>query len=338
LWTLSQNRAARSSSGRAGERVLLVPRHGLPARRTEGATLLLLAAALAVAAAAGVAWAAGFAAAAHELRHLSPAWLALALAAEAIAYLGYSLAYREIVRAENGAVLRRGQAAALVSVGFAPFVPAGGFHVDLHALRRSGLDHTEARTRVFGLGALEYVALAPAACACAILLIVQHARVGAGVTYPWAIAVPAGFAAGAATVALRRRLHGLLREIAEALEVVRCLLGRPRRGLPALAGTALYWAGDATALWACLRVFDTRGLSLPALLLGYATGYALTRRTLPLGGAGVVEALLPFALVWVSPLDLAPALLGVLAYRLVNLWLPLLPAAVAFAHVRRLPG
>jgi uncharacterized membrane protein YbhN (UPF0104 family) len=315
-----------------------VPQHGLPARRTEGATLLLLAAALAVGAATGVAWAAGFGAVARELRHLAPGWLALALAAEALAYAGYSRAYREIVRVENGPSLRHRQAAALVSVGFAPFVPAGGFHVDLHALRRSGLDHTEARTRVFGLGALEYVALAPAACACAILLIVEHAHVGAGVTYPWAIAVPAGFAAADAAGAVRARLHGLLREAAEALQVVRCLLGRPRRGLPALAGTALYWAGDATALWACLRVFDTRGLSLPALLVGYATGYALTRRTLPLGGAGVVEALLPFALVWVSPLELAPALLGVLAYRLVNLWLPLLPAALALPHVSRLPG
>jgi uncharacterized membrane protein YbhN (UPF0104 family) len=243
------------------------------------------------------------------------------------------------VRAERGTALRHGQAAALVAVGFAPFVPAGGFHVDLHALRRSGLNHTEARTRVFGLGALEYVALAPAACACAIVLIVEHAEIDPGFTYPWAIAVPAGFAAAAVAVGLRGRFHGVQREAVEALDVVRCLLvGRPRQGIPALAGTALYWAGDVTALWACLRVFDTRSVTLPALLLGYATGYALTRRTLPLGGAGVVEALLPFALVWVSPLDLASALLGVLAYRLVNLWLPLLPAAVAFPHVRRLPG
>jgi uncharacterized membrane protein YbhN (UPF0104 family) len=313
-------------------------RHGLPEHRTEGAALLLFAAALALAAALGVGWAAGFDNVARELRHLSPWWLAVALAGEAVAYLGYALAYREIVRVESGAQLQPRRAAALVAVGFAPFAPAGGFHVDLHALRRSGLDHTEARTRVFGLGALEYVVLAPAACACALVLIFENVEVGEGFTYPWAIAVPAGFVAAAGALAFRRRVHGVVREALEALNVVRCLLGRSREGLPAVAGAALYWAGDVTALWACLRIFDVQGLTLPGLLLGYATGYALTRRTLPLGGAGVVEALLPFALTWVGPLDLAPALLGVLAYRIVNLWLPLLPAAVAFPHVRRLPG
>ena len=54
-----------------------------------------------------------------------------------------------------------------------------------------------------------------------------------------------------------------------------------------------------------------------ALIIGYAAGYALTRRTLPLAGAGVVEALLPFALVWVGA-DLAPAVLAVFVYRFFN--------------------
>jgi uncharacterized membrane protein YbhN (UPF0104 family) len=53
----------------------------------------------------------------------------------------------------------------------------------------------------------------------------------------------------------------------------------------------------------------------------------LTRRALPLGGAGVVEALLPFALGWLK-IALAPALLAVFAYRVINLWLPLVPALV----------
>ena len=63
------------------------------------------------------------------------------------------------------------------------------------------------------------------------------------------------------------------------------------------------------------------------LLIGYATGYALTRRTLPLAGAGAVEALLPFALSWMG-IALPAAVLAVFAYRVFNLWLPMVPAAV----------
>jgi uncharacterized membrane protein YbhN (UPF0104 family) len=268
----------------------------------------------------------------------TPAWIALAVAAEAVAYLGYAVAYREVARVEGGPVLPRAGAAALVAAGFGPFATGGGFHVDLQALRGTGIAEDDARARVLGLGALEYLVLAPAACTAALLLIAGDAPVGGGFTYPWAIAVPAGFVAAAAALALRRRAHGRLRQALDALYVLRCLLARPlRHGLPAVAGTALYWLGDVVALWACLRTFGGHDPAATCLLLGYATGYALTRRTLPLGGAGVVEALLPFALTWTTDVGLAQAALGVLAYRLVNLWLPLAPAALAIPRVRRLP-
>ena len=73
---------------------------------------------------------------------------------------------------------------------------------------------------------------------------------------------------------------------------------------------------------------------MAAVVVGYATGYALTRRTLPLAGAGAVEALLPFALLWVN-VPLAQAVLAVLFYRVVNLWIPLIPALAGRRAVRR---
>jgi uncharacterized membrane protein YbhN (UPF0104 family) len=73
---------------------------------------------------------------------------------------------------------------------------------------------------------------------------------------------------------------------------------------------------------------------IAALIIGYATGYALTRRTLPLGGAGSVEVLVSFALAWAG-IPLAKAVLAVCAYRLFNLWLPLLPAAFGLRHLKR---
>jgi hypothetical protein len=49
-------------------------------------------------------------------------WLAVALAAEVIAYVGYTIGYREIVRAERGADLEVPKAVALVATGFGVFL------------------------------------------------------------------------------------------------------------------------------------------------------------------------------------------------------------------------
>ena len=78
---------------------------------------------------------------------------------------------------------------------------------------------------------------------------------------------------------------------------IRCIarLASPRHGRSAARRrTGL---GDILTLWAALRVFDVH-ISAPALVLGYGTGWALTRRSLPLGGPGLVEILLAFVLTW----------------------------------------
>ena len=59
-------------------------------------------------------------------------------------------------------------------------------------------------------------------------------------------------------------------------------------------------------------------------MIAYATGYAASRRSLPLGGAGVTEALLTLAWIWVH-VHATDALASVVAYRLVNFLVPMLP-------------
>ena len=103
----------------------------------------------------------------------------------------------------------------------------------------------------------------------------------------------------------------------------------------AFVGTLAYWAGDIFCLWATLHAFSAQPPPVAQLVVGYATGYALTRRALPLGGAGVVEALLPFALGWLG-IALLPALLAVFTYRLINLWLPMVPALAGLPALRTL--
>jgi uncharacterized membrane protein YbhN (UPF0104 family) len=60
----------------------------------------------------------------------------------------------------------------------------------------------------------------------------------------------------------------------------------------------------------------------------------LTRRTLPFAGAGIVEVLMPLTLV-AAGAPFAGAVLGVIVYRIFNLWLPLIPAVAALPLVRR---
>jgi uncharacterized membrane protein YbhN (UPF0104 family) len=68
------------------------------------------------------------------------------------------------------------------------------------------------------------------------------------------------------------------------------------------------------------------------VILAYATGYAATRRSLPLGGAGVTEVLMTYALYWVRQ-PLAPALAAVVAYRAFNFLLAAAPALIARRHL-----
>lgn len=300
-----------------------------------------LAAVAALGALFGVSWAAGWDAVLDRLRKPQPVWFAAALGAEICAYLGYVLAYREIARVEKGTNLELAHTVAVVAAGFGVFVAAGGYFVDTEALEDAGLPPEEARSRVLGLGALEYLVLAPATAGAAAFLLAEHApRPDSAFTWPWAIAVPAGLVAAVAALVYRRRLHrdeGWRRHLHHPLEALRMVVSlgaAPRRHGLAFLGMAGYWLGDMACLWACLQAFAVH-LPVPALIVTYATGYALTRRTLPLGGAGIVEALLPFALLWGGS-PLAAAVLAVFAYRVFNLWLPLLPALASLPVLKRI--
>jgi uncharacterized membrane protein YbhN (UPF0104 family) len=102
------------------------------------------------------------------------------------------------------------------------------------------------------------------------------------------------------------------------------VLGSLTRGFvrcwQAWLGTGLYWAFDIAALYACARFIGVR-LNLGEVVVAYATGYAVTRRSLPLGGAGITEALMTFALHWVGQ-PVLPALAAVVVYRIFNFVVP----------------
>lgn len=319
---------------------LLRPAPHLDRAPAQHALLVGVGATLAVGAIVGIAWAAGFGRVLEELRQFDPIWLPVAFGMELAAYFGYVVAYREVARVEGGPRLGLVRAGAIVAAGFGAFVIRGGFVVDRQALETAGLEARQARIRVLSLGVLEYAVLAPAAALAAMILLARGAtHPSLGFTLPWLIAVPLGFMAAFAALAFRHRVRdeggwrAVLRQALEAVHMLRRLAAQGAEHGGAFVGTTLYWVGDVGSLWASLRAFHDSP-DIAALVIGYATGYALTRRTLPLAGAGSVEALVTFALAWAG-IPLAKAVLAVCAYRLFNLWLPLLPAAIGLRHLKR---
>jgi hypothetical protein len=295
---------------------------------------------LALAAGLAVAWHADFDAVAAHIRHARWYWLPFAFAGAATTQIGYTLAYREIAHVDEGLRIGTLRAGALVMTGFGPFHPRGGFAVDVEGLEHIGVPREEARVRVLSLGSLEYVVLATGASVCAWLLIVRDAHAEAAVTLSWGVGVPAGTALALLALRFRRALcRGPLRHplspAFDAIEMVGRVIASPRRhGAAALAGMSLYFAGEVFVLWTCVACFSGGLPSVEAVVVGYGTGYALTRRTLPLAGAGAVEALMPFALAWVG-FGLAPAVLATAAYRVFNFWLPVGPALAGLIALRR---
>jgi uncharacterized membrane protein YbhN (UPF0104 family) len=268
----------------------------------------------------------------HTFVQVEPIWLLAALGVELIAYFGYALAYRATILATGEKSFSLLLAIRLVVAGFGPFVPLGGFSFDRRALRAVHSSRRSARRQVLALGVIEYVLLAPAACICALILLLESDRASLALTLPWVFAVPPGFALAWWATQPRvlryfQRSDGRARrsigELLAGVEVLRTVVLRPLERPWALVGMAIYWAAEIACLAFALRCFGVV-LSAPALVVAYATGYAASRRSLPLGGAGITEALLTLALIWVH-VHAAHALLSVVAYRLVNFLAPALP-------------
>jgi len=304
---------------------------------------------LALGAVAGLADIAGQERLDRAARHLHPVWLLLCLGGELVAYAGYVLAVRDTAKVDNGPSLTFGRSVQTVVAGFGVFAAtrtSGGFAVDYWALRSAGEDRDGAVARVLALGALEYAVLAPAALCSAIALLISGEDVPLTLTLPWLLVIPGAFAAVWVSSPKRApryanaRGGGRIRQAfahgVAGLSILRSMFVAPPReyGLGVL-GTAAYWAGDIACLWGALQFFGNPRLSVPALIIGYASGYVLTRRSLPAGGAGVVEIALTFALTWVG-FPFVRALLGVVVYRLFNLWLPILPALAVLPQVEEL--
>ncbi|MFI0352065.1 flippase-like domain-containing protein [Actinomadura sp. 9N407] len=111
------------------------------------------------------------------------------------------------------------------------------------------------------------------------------------------------------------------------------VLQSPRKILTGLGGTLLLTVGFVVCLDASIRAF---GGSLPwtTVVVVFLTANAVGSAAPTPGGLGAVETALTVALT-ISGLTAEAATSSVLLYRLLTLWLPVLPGWAAFAYLQR---
>jgi len=275
------------------------------------------------------------------------AWLAVCLVGELAAYGGYVLTVRDMSRVDEGSDIELAASVKTVVAGFGVFAATRSSGVSRSTTGRSGrLGRPDARRcgGCWAFGFLEYAVLSVGALAASALLFFRlDGHASEGVTRPSLLVVPVLVVALWLTSPKRAKrlsrprrgwLRGPFADSVGGATTVRHLLLSPREHGLGVLGNVLYWAGDILCLWAALRLVNAH-LSVSALVLGYSAGYVLTRRAFPAGGAGVVEIALTFALVGMG-LRFAPALLGVVVYRLFNFWLPIVPALALMPAIREL--
>jgi uncharacterized membrane protein YbhN (UPF0104 family) len=283
------------------------------------------------------------------VRQANKAWFPLCLGGLVLAYAGYILGYRDVARVDGGPELDYWTITRVVAAGFGANVvgsSAGTIAVDFWALHRAGAGVYEAARRVLGLNTLEWAVLGGfAAVAGGLSLAGVGPRGPIWMALVWLVVVPSLIAAalwfsspGRADLILRRLPDKLRKGLADgigAVVVVRKIAGHPHSYPAGVVGFPLYWAGHLLTLYGAARAFTGEHVSLVALVLAFATGYAATSLPLPAGGSGAIEAAMAFSL-HAFGIALAPSFLAVLVYRLFTFWIPIVPALLLLPAERHL--
>jgi uncharacterized membrane protein YbhN (UPF0104 family) len=278
----------------------------------------------------------------HAIRRAfdaDPRWVIAGGAFELMSFAGYvALFWMVGSRATGRLGLRESTQVTLGGAAATRLLPTagvGGAALTLWALRRTGLATRDATRTLLGFLIVLYsVFLISIATAGA--LIALHLVAGGG---PLALsAVPAigatlGIVGSLALGARRPRTPRRAARLHAAADVfggaVRDAIGHVRSADPRLAGAVAWWMFDGAVLWAMLHAFGAPP-AFAVLVLAYFVGQV--GNTIPIPGAvsgGMVGILVAFNV----PADLA--LVSVLAYRAIAIWLPAPIGLVALGSLRK---
>jgi uncharacterized membrane protein YbhN (UPF0104 family) len=283
-----------------------------------------------------------FADALERAAHADARWVAAGAVFELLSFAGYvallwlvagSATPRMGVRESAEVTLGGAAATRLVPTG-----GVGGAALTFWALRRTGLDDRRAGRTLLTFLVLLYAVFLGAIAVAGTLL-----ALGAGGTdRPLALtAIPAALAttgiaiplalglrhrrAAAAAAATGGRVRSSARLLGEAVHDALRLAGSADARL---LGALAWWAFDAAVLWAMLDAFGA-GVPLLVVVLAYFVGQA--GNLVPIPGAvsgGIAGVLLAFGV------DADLAIVSVLGYRAIAIWLPAPVGLAALASLR----
>src|SRR3954451_15581081 len=267
-----------------------------------------------------------------------PRWVVGAACFELLSFAGYvALLWLVAGRATRRIDARRALEVTLGGAAATRLLAAagaGGAALTLWALRRTGMGGRQAaRTLLTFLVLLYAVFLGAIAVAGALIALGLSGGAHGHVTLS---AVPAAAASAARAVAVALGLRrpapgaGRVRRAAALLgDATADALAFLRAPDPRLLGAVAWWLFDAAVLYAMLSAFGTPP-ALAIVVLAYFVGQV--GNTLPIPGAvsgGIVGVLLAFG---VAP-DLA--VVSVLAYRAIAIWVPAPVGLLALGSLRR---
>jgi uncharacterized membrane protein YbhN (UPF0104 family) len=288
-------------------------------------------------------WIAGFDSVWNAAQHPQWPWLAASLGFVALAFVGYYFGYRGVGRVEGGPDnLGLANRLAVVAAGFGGFLAHGGTGIDRAVMCAAGASEREAKVRVTLLGGLEHGILAiPCSVAAMVVLAEGGRKPPLDFTIPWAIGPAVGFAVAywaAERYRDRPRERDGWREklsiLFDAVHLIAAMFRRPLRYGGAIAGMLVYWLADMWALWAGMAAFGYR-MNAATTMVAFGTAAIVTRRTGPLGGAGILGVALA-ATLWYCGAPWPAAILGTFAYRFFALWPPQPLSFLMLPRLRRL--
>jgi len=260
-------------------------------------------------------------------------WLAAGLALSAASYVAAAVA--QLGAVDQALALGRTTLVQVASTFANRLTPAGlgGMGLNVRYLQRAGIDRPAAVAAVAtntAAGALVHVlGLLVAA------VLVGHTRLHASdIPRGWPVLVALTGVLAAVGLALwsplgRRRL---VFPVVRAGRELAAVLRRPGRAAQLLGGSVGVTLTYALTLAGCLAAFNVH-VPLADTVAVYLAGAAVASVSPTPGGLGAMEATLVAGLTAVGA-PAGPAVAGVLAFRLLTFWLPILPGWLAYRVLR----
>jgi uncharacterized membrane protein YbhN (UPF0104 family) len=271
-------------------------------------------------------------------KHASPLWLAVGLVASALTYVLAALSQQGAVQK---AISYSRNLVAHVAASFANRLGpqgVGGLVVIQRFLEESGLKRRQAAAAL----ALRTAASAIVHIAGIVLVVVfvgtmelDDLPVIDTLRSNWEVAVGALLGVGLIVAALWRPLDlgRFARPIRESLAQLRATLSDPERTAQLFGGsvgsTLAYIGALAASMWAV-----GAQVSLPVIAVVFLAGDAIGSASPTPGGLGVLEGALVAGFTTFG-VPSGPAIAGVLLYRLLTFWLPMLPGLAAFRYLQK---